>query len=465
MSAPVAAAIYCRISSDPEGTALGVGRQHQDCEALAARLGWTVAEVYTDNDYSAYKGNHQPAFERMLADLAEGRRDGLIAYHSDRLSRTPRALEDLVEVLQAAEAPLRFVQSDVDITHGDGLAMLRIQVVFGAAESAAKSRRVARKWEAKANTGEPHLGGLRPFGFELDHKTHRPQEAQAIRDVAIRFLQGESLRSLCTWLDDEGIPTSTGKEWRTPTLGDTLRAPRLAGLRTRHGQIVGPGTWDPILPVEQWQEIQALMAKRKYTGERSVRTHLLRGLLRCGKCDAKLVSAPRGEVRRYACRKGPDHGGCGGLTVHANPVEDLLSRAVLMRLDGPKLNEAMAGRATDSAEATELSEQIAQDQAKLQDLAVEFSKPGGLTIAELRAAREPIARRIENYQRKLQALSGSEALHALGTVGPDLKHRWAGLDITRQHAIVKAVLDYAVILPSPPSRVFRPSRVEAHWRL
>ena len=61
--APVCAAIYARISSDQDGTALGVTRQIEDCRALAKKLGWTVGEEYVDNDISAYSGKifHEPA--------------------------------------------------------------------------------------------------------------------------------------------------------------------------------------------------------------------------------------------------------------------------------------------------------------------------------------------------------------------------------------------------------------------
>lgn len=51
---PKAAAIYARISSDPEGDRLGVTRQVDDCRAMAERRGWPVAEVYVDDDVSAY---------------------------------------------------------------------------------------------------------------------------------------------------------------------------------------------------------------------------------------------------------------------------------------------------------------------------------------------------------------------------------------------------------------------------
>ncbi len=65
-TAPRAAAVYRRISDDRTGDAAGVGRQEADCRALAKRLGWTVAGVYTDNDISAYTGRKRPDYLRML---------------------------------------------------------------------------------------------------------------------------------------------------------------------------------------------------------------------------------------------------------------------------------------------------------------------------------------------------------------------------------------------------------------
>ena len=61
--AGVRAAVYCRISHDPDGTNLGVARQREDCLALAAARGWTVdpADIFIDNDVSAYSGRERPA--------------------------------------------------------------------------------------------------------------------------------------------------------------------------------------------------------------------------------------------------------------------------------------------------------------------------------------------------------------------------------------------------------------------
>jgi site-specific DNA recombinase len=72
------AAIYARISSDRDGDQLGVRRQLADCEALAARRGWEIAERYVDDDVSAYSGRVRPEYRRMLEDLTAGIVDAVV---------------------------------------------------------------------------------------------------------------------------------------------------------------------------------------------------------------------------------------------------------------------------------------------------------------------------------------------------------------------------------------------------
>ena len=54
-------AIYCRISADKNGEALGVQRQEEECRGLAKTRGWTVIEPpFVDNDFSAFSGKLRP---------------------------------------------------------------------------------------------------------------------------------------------------------------------------------------------------------------------------------------------------------------------------------------------------------------------------------------------------------------------------------------------------------------------
>ena len=83
------AAVYLRISSDPSGQALGVACQREDCVALCTAKGWTPAE-YVDNDVSASSAKKRPAYERMLADIRDGRIGAVVAWDLDRLHRRPK---------------------------------------------------------------------------------------------------------------------------------------------------------------------------------------------------------------------------------------------------------------------------------------------------------------------------------------------------------------------------------------
>ncbi|MGZ4590620.1 MAG: recombinase family protein, partial [Actinomycetes bacterium] len=192
-----AAAIYTRISSDPDGTQLGVERQEQDCRALAERLGWSVAEVYRDNDVSAFARKPRPEYERMLADLRDGHRDGVVCYHIDRLTRRNKDLDRFLEAVdQGRVRQVKFVAGSTDLGSRDGLLVARIMAAVAENESATKSRRMKRKNEQKAQMGLPHVSSTRPFGYQLDGTTVIEAEAAVIRDLAARLVAGESLRSL-----------------------------------------------------------------------------------------------------------------------------------------------------------------------------------------------------------------------------------------------------------------------------
>ena len=109
------AALYARISLDVTDQALGVGRQVQDCHALAERKGWTVAETFIDNDCSAASGKPRPQYQKMMAALADGRLDALVCWDVDRLTRSPRELEDVVDLAERRGVALASVGGEIDL--------------------------------------------------------------------------------------------------------------------------------------------------------------------------------------------------------------------------------------------------------------------------------------------------------------------------------------------------------------
>ena len=446
-------AIYARISADVEGTGLGVARQLEDCRKLAADRGWPIGDEYVDNDVSAYSGKPRREYARMLADLTSGARDAVIVYNLDRLHRRPVELEEFVTLCESSGVrDVATVTADIDLGNDDGLFMARIFAAFAAKESGRKSARVRRKLLQNAEQGLPH-GSVRPFGYESDKITLRDAEAKVIREMVDRYLAGASIRSLTIWPNDAGIAPAVAKSWQTPAVRP----------------IPPPGRTAIITPAER-DRILARMATRALTKTRAPRTYLLSGMLRCGRCGNRLFSQarhsnPDNRVRRYVCLKGPDHGGCGRLTVVASPVEELLTDAVLTRLDSPQLAEALAGKSSVDADVAALATQLEADQARLDELAGLYAA-GAVSAREWIAARDPITERIAQARRDIAHATDTSSVVDLAGCGEVLRGQWDDLDIDRQQAIIKSVLDHAVIAPgNPGSRSLDINRVQPAWRI
>jgi site-specific DNA recombinase len=111
------------MSEDREGGGLGIERQREDCEQLAASLGLTVVRVYADNDLSAYSGKPRPDYQHMLDDLRAGTYGTVIAWHTDRLHRRPLELEEYIDVCEPRQirpAPSRPAPSTSPPPPADG---------------------------------------------------------------------------------------------------------------------------------------------------------------------------------------------------------------------------------------------------------------------------------------------------------------------------------------------------------
>ncbi|MGW2210100.1 recombinase family protein [Streptomyces sp. NPDC001781] len=174
---PTRAIIYCRISRDREGAGLAVERQREDCEALATQLGLEVVACYTDNDLSAYSGKPRPGYQQLLVDLREGRADTVLAWHTDRLHRSPAELEEYIDVCEPSDRS-RSVQTrtvvagNLDLSTATGRMIARQLGVQARYEVERMIERQKRKRDEMAKNGQ-YLGGRRPFGYEPDGVTPR----------------------------------------------------------------------------------------------------------------------------------------------------------------------------------------------------------------------------------------------------------------------------------------------------
>ena len=445
---PLRAGIYARISSDREGEGLGVARQLEDCQRLAEARGWAVVERYVDQDVSAYTGRLRPEYARLWADI-EGRAiDALAIYRADRLHRQPRELEAFIDLCEAVGLTnVASVSGDLDLTTNEGQLVARITGAVAKNESDVKSQRIRRQKEQAAEQGRVAGGGTRAYGWEADKRTVRLDEAEVVRECARRFLAGESTRSICADLNERGVLTATGKKWAPQTMRRMLASPRLSGQSAYKGEIVADAVWPAIIGREDGEQIRAKLADPNRRTNKSARRYLLVRLLKCSHCGEYLVSRPRGDgTRRYGCAKGPGFSGCGKTFINAEPLEQFVTAACLSRLDSRELAAAVRAQ-SDQPEAERWQQEADTAQAKLDELALAWSTDE-ITRAEWRVARTALEQRLTNARRQLGKITHTTVLDGLVGNADDVRAAWDSLDLTRQHAILEAILDHVEVGPA-----------------
>src|SRR5215212_118802 len=307
---PGQAGIYTRISSDANGDGLGVQRQEADARKLCAARGWTVIDVFCDNDRSAFsRGKTRPRYQAMLDAIRAGQINVVVAWHPDRIHRQTRELVGFIDLINEYGVHVETVAAGrYDLSTPSGRMNARIVGSVAEYESEHRSERIRRKLEANAAEGKHH-GGSRPYGWCDDRVTLIHTEAAVVHEAADRILAGESVNGIARALNAAGHRTATGKPWRDVTVRDMLLRPRNAGLRVHHDEVVGHGQWEPILTPEDFHQVQAILCNptRRTTPGRDGRVHLLSVIARCGVCDKPVVvgkSRPyKGKSNRiYRCR-------------------------------------------------------------------------------------------------------------------------------------------------------------------
>src|SRR3954449_13468209 len=118
------------------------------------------------------------------------------------------------------------------------------------------------------------------------------------------------------------------------------------------------------------------------------------------------------EERHYLCRSGHDFGGCGRMAISAAPLKQIITEAVLHRLDTPGLHDALAGRAHDDQQAAALTDVIRADSEQLQEL-TDLYVARDIDAAEWKRAHSGIEARRAAARKQLSRLSGTQPVDAL----------------------------------------------------
>lgn len=221
------------------------------------------------------RGRNRPKFGELLELIRQGDVDCVVAYKTDRLSRGGGpGWAPLVDAFESADR-----DPDRTVATTDGWVSefeIGIRSAMDREESKKTSDRMLAVRAREAREGVPRIAGRRPYGFSKDMTEHIPDEVVRILEAAERVLAGESVWSICTDWNRQGVPTVTGRPWTVQTLSSILTSGRMAGLREHKGIVVAKGRWEPIITEAKRDNLVAALATKRSRPRRG-RTYPLTG--------------------------------------------------------------------------------------------------------------------------------------------------------------------------------------------
>ncbi len=456
------AVAYCRISDDRLGLGLGVERQQQDCERLAHERGWALTRTLTDNDLSAYSGKPRPQYRRLLDLIEAGQCDAVLAWHPDRLHRSPSELEEFLGVVERHGVRVETVQAGTwDLSTPSGRLVARQLGSVSRYESEHKAERVRRALEQNATSGRAH--GRRAYGWQRVHDPDTgqgqevvdPGEAKVVREIAERIIGGDSIRGIAADLNERGVLSPTGKPWGKQMLRHVVQRERNAGLRVHHGQVVGEGTWEPIHHRGTWEQVRAVLSdptRRTSTG--SAAKHLLSGIARCGVCGGAMRAGLNRQTVSYRCADNS----C--VSRSKADVDDLVTAVVLGRLARPDAADLLTP--DRSPERVAAVHEALGLRARL-DRAADDYADGKIDARQMERITARLRPQLDAADARARVVDDAPLLDGLAA-NVQAAQVWTDMSITRRRAVVDLLVDVTIERAKQGARTFAPESVSIEWR-
>jgi DNA invertase Pin-like site-specific DNA recombinase len=299
-----------------------------------------LAEVFSDIDYSAYRGSKpRPALEELKT-----RRFEFSSVVIPKLARFGRSVKDLVYLFDLFDRDgiaLVFLDMNIDTSTSQGRLLRHIMAAFAEYESDVKADYTrANHRRARA---EGRAWGTTPFGYRRGDGpgTWVIDEASAstIRLIFERYADGASANAVARELNAAGISTARGTRWEGKKVGKLLDNPAYAALSIMDDGFV-TAQWPAIIERAVWDRARTRRAadphRRSNLGKRRpVMPYLLSGLMWCGQCGRKMshTTTSRDHAALYVC-SGEDWGtwtGCRNARLYGSLVEAEVTERFLER--------------------------------------------------------------------------------------------------------------------------------------
>ena len=291
--------IYMRVSTEDQAReGFSLPEQKERLEAYCKFNNYKIVEYYTDAGISAKTGNKRPEYDRMLEDGRQGKINMIIALKLDRITRSTRDWETLMDYLEKYNVNIAFVNDDINTTTANGKMVSRIMMSVSQNEIERTSERTIIGLEGAIKKG--HIPARAPLGYKHVDKKLVPDSLT--KDIVIRiynlYYDGLTYNTIAKIFNEEKVYDKTN--WKDTSILKIIsnvvyKGDYIQGKTTKNPRYF-ENVVEPIISKELWENCQVQKKKNQRNYMRS-QTYIFLQKLKCPKCRRILAGGASHKIK------------------------------------------------------------------------------------------------------------------------------------------------------------------------
>ena len=215
-------AAYCRVSTDSEEQLNSYEAQKTYyTQKIQDSPDWEMAGIYADEGISGTSLKKRTQFNKMITACKRGHIDLIITKSLSRFARNTVDCLDTVRLLKANGIGVYFEKENINTLTESSEFLITLFSGFAQAESESLSKNVAWGKQKSAEAGKVTFQYKKMLGYRKGADGQPEivlEEAEIIRRIYHRYLDGCTMGQIKRELEEDGVPTAQGVERWSPSI-------------------------------------------------------------------------------------------------------------------------------------------------------------------------------------------------------------------------------------------------------
>ena len=313
-TAPIAVAArrrvagYARVSTDSDEQFTSYEAQIDYYTTfIKSKPEWDFVRVYTDEGISATNTLHRDGFNEMIADALAGKIDLIVTKSVSRFARNTVDSLTTIRKLKEHGVECYFEKENIWTFDSKGELLITIMSSLAQEESRSISENVTWGQRKRFADGKVSMPYAQFLGYEKGPDgtpVVNPEQALIVHEIYRAFLDGKTPLAICRMLESKRIPApGGGKKWYAGTISSILTNEKYKGdallqkrfttdfltkkQKVNEGEVPQyyvEGSHQAIIEPDEFEQVQAEMARRKRVGRSYSGDSIYASRIICGDC-------------------------------------------------------------------------------------------------------------------------------------------------------------------------------------